>query len=591
MTPRIPSIGDVTRRLPPARRAAAALLLLGLVALAGAGRLGPSTARAATASVTIKDFSFTPKETKVKVGDTVTWTNRETNRRTHTVIQDDGDWSSDGNRPNDPDAEIKPGASFSRTFDQDNVTYAYHCRLHGYMTGTIVVGKGSPPGQPPPPPQEQPTPAPPPPSNGPLPPLPPPPPPLLPQARTRTQPTGEAVAAAGVTPPAPGGAAAPADGLPPVVPTAAPRPAYQPTELPQGRPDPGTLGDGTRLAAFTVDKEGVKEFHLRMAPMTWTSAPAVTTQAWAFNGSIPGPLIRVNEGDRVRIVVRNDLPIATAVHWHGMILPNDQDGVPGITQPEIEPGTSYTYQWTAVATGTHWYHTHSSGRPVGLGLYGPLEVVPRQGDFAAERDYRVMIGDTFLGLVMNGRTFPYTIPLKAKVGERVHIRLFDAGDQIHPIHLHGFPFQLVARDGQRLPVPEVMDTILIGTGQTYDLIWQPMSPGHWLFHCHIFAHSHDEHGMTGLVTTLDVDPSDSPAPAVPALPVPLPRPAPPALGGGGGTPALGGALPLSGLPALSRVGAPSGGLLDGHEELVIVVVGLLVAFRLGRRAGPRHGQR
>src|SRR4029079_2304462 len=140
------------------------------------------------------------------------------------------------------------------------------------------------------------------------------------------------------------------------------------------------LGDGTVLAPFTYDG-AVKVFHLDMAPTTIEVAPGVTKPAYAFNGVVPGPVLRVNQGDRVRIVVTNDLPFATAVHWHGMILPNDQDGVPGITQPFIEPGTTYTYEWTAVATGTHWYHSHTSGRHIGKGLYGALEVVPKVGDF------------------------------------------------------------------------------------------------------------------------------------------------------------------------------------------------------------------
>jgi FtsP/CotA-like multicopper oxidase with cupredoxin domain len=334
----------------------------------------------------------------------------------------------------------------------------------------------------------------------------------------------------------------------------------------------------------------VKEFHLRMAPITWTTSPGNTQTAYAFNGTIPGPVIRVNEGDRLRIVVTNDLPVPTSVHWHGMVLPNDQDGVPGITQPLIQPGNAYTYQWTAVATGTHWYHTHTSGKDEGLGLYGALEVVPRTGDVPADRDYRVMIGDTYLGLVLNGRSFPYTYPLQAKVGERVHIRLIDTGDQVHPIHIHGFPFQVVARDGIRLAVPEWMDTTLIGTGQTLDLIWQPMSPGNWLFHCHIFAHSHDEAGMTGLVTVFEVAPSDSPVPGVapplPALPTPAATP-PYGVPAAPAPPPAGALLPS--LPAAAPVAPQSGGVLGGNEGAVLVGVGLLLAYRLGGRFDrPRH---
>ncbi|MDB5113858.1 MAG: putative copper-binding protein, partial [Chloroflexi bacterium] len=184
---------DATRR-HPGRRAAVGLMLIGLLAVAAVLRLAPSPVRAATAAVTIKDFSFKPTETKVKAGDTVTWTNRESSSQTHTVIQDDGAWSSDGGKANDPNAEIKPGSSFTHTFDKDNVTYGYHCRLHTYMTGKVTVGNGSPAGAAPPPPAtEEPAPTPTP-NSGPLPPLPklPLPPPLGQQPATgRTSSTGD----------------------------------------------------------------------------------------------------------------------------------------------------------------------------------------------------------------------------------------------------------------------------------------------------------------------------------------------------------------------------------------------------------------
>jgi FtsP/CotA-like multicopper oxidase with cupredoxin domain len=555
---------DAARRRS-ARRVAVALMLIALSVAVAALRLAPSPVRAVTGAVTIKDFRYTPPETRVKVGDAVTWSNMEAKKQSHTVIQDDGAFSSDGNRKNDPDAEIKPGSSYTIVFDKDNATYPYHCRLHAYMKGKVIVGKGSPPGAAPPPPStEEPEP-------DPTPQVGPQLPPWFPPLPGKSLPvrTGRVVANAQ---------------------PAAAQPPYEPTELPQGVSGPGTLGDGTRLARYTTDKDGVKEFHLRMAPVTWTTSPGNTQTAYAFNGTIPGPVIRVNEGDRLRIVVTNALPVPTSVHWHGMILPNDQDGVPGITQPLIQPGGVYTYTWTAVATGTHWYHTHTSGKDEGLGLYGPLEIVPHQGDFPADRDYRVMIGDTNLGLVLNGREFPYTYPLKAKVGERVHIRLIDTGDQVHPIHLHGFPFQLVARDGIRLAVPEWMDTTLIGTGQTLDLIWQPMSPGNWLLHCHIFAHSHDESGMIGLVTALEVAPADGPVPGVPQLPA---LPTPKAVPDYGAPPVT---LPPSGttlLPSLpaAAVQPQSGGLLGGNENAVLIGVGLLLAFRLGGRFGtPRRGR-
>jgi len=291
-----------------------------------------------------------------------------------------------------------------------------------------------------------------------------------------------------------------------------------------GRPSsflPGAArGDGTVFAKYDTDKDGTKIFKLDAAPYTWNVAPGVKKQAFAFNGTVPGPTIRVIEGDKVRVIVTNHLPMGTAVHWHGMVLPNKMDGVPGVTQEPIQPGGSMTYEFVAVATGTHWYHSHWDGDQVGKGLYGSLEVVPHSGDRAVDRDYRLFIGDTNLGFVINGRTYPGTEPLKAKVGEKIRIRLTPTGELSHPFHLHGQPFQLVAQDGFDLPQPITMDTLLISTAQTFDIITVALAPGRWMFHCHIFSHmhapgAHAGHSMAGLVTTLDVEPNI--APAVPPL--------------------------------------------------------------------------
>ena len=277
------------------------------------------------------------------------------------------------------------------------------------------------------------------------------------------------------------------------------------------------LGDGTQLAPYEV-VDGVKVFKLHAAPVSWETAPGKVREAYAFNGIVPGPVIRVNEGDPVRIVVENDLPEPTSVHWHGMDLPNSQDGVPGLTQPEIEPGESYTYEWKAISPGTHWYHSHMHGEQEGKGLYGSLEVVPKTGDIQADRDYRIMIGDGALGFVFNGKSFPATERLSARVGEKVRIRLIGTGpEMIHPIHLHSGHFTVVAQDGRPLPVPQEMDTLNVGVGQTYDIVWTPTKTGKWMIHCHIFSHSETHEGMAGLVSIFQVDPAVVSVPDLPLI--------------------------------------------------------------------------
>lgn len=282
----------------------------------------------------------------------------------------------------------------------------------------------------------------------------------------------------------------------------------------QGEED---LDDGTTLAPWEM-KDGVKEFRLTAAPLDWQTHPGgPIVTAMAINGHVPAPTIRINEGDRVRFVVRNDMPEDTSIHWHGMDLPNDQDGVPHLTQAPIEPGQTFTYEWTAISTGTHWYHSHMHGDQEGRGLYGSLEVVPKLGDIPSDRDYRIIIGDGPLGFVFNGKSFPATRALRAKVGERVRIRLIGAGPNgpVHSIHLHSGFFELVAQDGHKLPAPQRMDTINVGVGQTYDLIWKPTRPGKWMIHCHIFSHSETKQGMTGMVSIFNVDPATVKLPEIP----------------------------------------------------------------------------
>ncbi len=299
-----------------------------------------------------------------------------------------------------------------------------------------------------------------------------------------------------------------------------------PAEVPgTGRPADfvpgGPRGDGTVFAPVVAGADGVKEFRLTAAPLKWEVAPGQAKDGFAFNGSIPGPTIRVNQGDPIRIIVQNNLPEETVVHWHGMILPHSQDGVPPFTQHPIPPGGSFTYEFTAEAPGTHWYHSHIDGDQVGKGLHGSLEVVPRSGEYPVDRDYRLFVGDTNLGLVINGKTFPYTAPLRTKVGERVRIRLTATGEMQHPFHLHGQPFEVVAQDGFPLAQPQWMDTLLIATAQTFDIIAPALAPGPWVFHCHIFSHMHKAEGghqMAGLVTVFDVAPAD------PAAPPPIPPP-------------------------------------------------------------------
>src|SRR5690606_2465765 len=139
-----------------------------------------------------------------------------------------------------------------------------------------------------------------------------------------------------------------------------------------------------------------------------------------YNGQVPGPQIRVREGDRVRVVLNNELPESTVIHFHGLEVPNDQDGVPYITQPPVKPGTSYTYEFTVPNAGSHTYHSHhNAANQVMMGLSGAFIVEPKR-PIAIERadvDYVMILNGGPLGFTINGKGFPATEPIVVKRGQ------------------------------------------------------------------------------------------------------------------------------------------------------------------------------
>ncbi|MGE5589677.1 MAG: multicopper oxidase family protein [Bacillota bacterium] len=267
-----------------------------------------------------------------------------------------------------------------------------------------------------------------------------------------------------------------------------------------------TEGKGGQMLSYTLDGD-TKVFELTAKEVMWEVSPGRQVQAWTWNGTVPGPVIRVTEGDRVRIIVHNELPEPTTLHSHGLDVPFEMDGVSGVTQDPIPTGGTFTYEFVAKPAGTHLYHSHhNSAKQVSMGLYGAFIVDPKKTDIKADRDYTMTIGDAGLGFTLNGKSFPATEPLQAKMGETIRLRLINVGEMIHPMHLHGQPFTVIAKDGYPLPQPQKMDTVTVAPGETYDLIIKPNGPGNWAFHCHILTHAEDAQGMMGLTTTLNVAP-------------------------------------------------------------------------------------
>jgi manganese oxidase len=269
-----------------------------------------------------------------------------------------------------------------------------------------------------------------------------------------------------------------------------------------------TAGKGNQPLAPKM-AGGVKVFELTAREIQWEVAPGQMVKAMAYNGQVPGPQIRVQEGDRVRMVVHNELDQSTAVHFHGLELPNEQDGVPFITQPPIKPGESYIYEFTVPVgnAGSHMYHSHhNAAAQVGMGLLGAFIVEPNRPRAIekVDHDYLMVLNDGAHGYTLNGKGFPATEPLTARLGEKIRIRFMNEGMMIHPMHLHGMHMTVIDKDGWAQPQPWKCDTLNIAPGERWDVIVNCNNPGTWAFHCHILPHAESEHGMFGMVTALVV---------------------------------------------------------------------------------------
>jgi len=276
---------------------------------------------------------------------------------------------------------------------------------------------------------------------------------------------------------------------------------------------------------------GVRLFDLDTSVIRWTILPGVSVDAYAFNGQVPGPRIRFRQGDRVRINVTNRLPESTTVHWHGLILPNVMDGPAHITQEPIGKGGLYRYEFTAVQSGTYLYHSHDHiDRQQALGLYGAMIIDPAEPDPSLEADHEYIVllqewlmreGLTYPAMPMdggqpnyftiNGRAYPATDTISMKVGETLKVRFIGSSNGfIHPMHIHGGPFEVVAIDGETLQSSARYraDTVNVGPGQRYDVIWTARHSGKWLIHCHIGHHTTNNNvetrGGGGLMTVIDV---------------------------------------------------------------------------------------
>ena len=267
--------------------------------------------------------------------------------------------------------------------------------------------------------------------------------------------------------------------------------------VPVVTPDVGDL-------PYEMDGE-VKVFRLTAHVFKQQIAPQKTIDAWGYNGSAPGPTIQVKQGDKVRIIVKNNLPEPTSMHWHGFEDQIGTDGMPGISQPPIAPGESFTYNFEIKQEGTFFYHSHMAMQEM-AGMLGAFIMHPEvpykphcDKDFAINlQEYWVLPNSTtpntmnmeFNWLLLNGKAGPATTPLIVRQGDRVRIRFVNLGMDHHPMHIHGHTFYVTGTEGGRIPETAWWpgNTVLVGVAQSRTIEFVADNPGDWMVHCHLPHH-------------------------------------------------------------------------------------------------------
>lgn len=268
------------------------------------------------------------------------------------------------------------------------------------------------------------------------------------------------------------------------------------------------------LAAQRID------YTIIAAPLSFLPGNGNTYPALAFNGAVPGNVLRVTHGQRVRVLFRNRTGKPSTIHWHGMILPNAMDGVENVTQAPVPNGGSFTYEFTPNPPGTRWYHDHIAPGAMS-GLFG-MFIVEDPGDERADAEFALVFHDVprmktvaaamqgtssapmtdpigspemqqmrmsdtmgdevaYQAHCVNGKAYPQTKPLVVKVGDRVRLRVLNANPtQTRYVRLAGHRLRVTHADGNLLPSPVEVDALRIGVGERYDAWFEVTRPGAWL---------------------------------------------------------------------------------------------------------------
>ncbi len=281
-----------------------------------------------------------------------------------------------------------------------------------------------------------------------------------------------------------------------------------------------TEGVGNPILEPTeVKADGTKVFDLVAAITPWEVSPGKIVDAWTYNGVVPAPSIHLEVGDKAEFRLKNDLPIATDMHLHGLNTEMQFDGVAPITQGLINPGESFTYEYIADEVAVAMYHPHFHSQ-IGLpnGMFGTIFVgqvpiptgatiggVEIPADITIAQDFPMVLNDSgVIGLTLNGKSFPATAPIVANDGDWILLHYFNEGTMSHPMHLHQFDQIVIAKDGFPLDSPYLVDTLNVAPGERYSVLVHLDKPGTWVWHCHILPHVEGDQGMFGMVTAVVV---------------------------------------------------------------------------------------
>jgi FtsP/CotA-like multicopper oxidase with cupredoxin domain len=272
-------------------------------------------------------------------------------------------------------------------------------------------------------------------------------------------------------------------------------------------------------------KKAVREFRFSASPARVNLGAGPDFIAWTYNGQVPGPEIRVREGEIIRVVLKNYLPEGTTIHWHGVPVPHAMDGVPGVTQQAVMPGETFVYEFEARPAGSYIYHSHVHYQ-LDQGLYGPLIIEPARPQGSYDREYTLLLEDWVMrdgggiantqrrppmggmggmggrgmmrgmgrgqtstgplwepvydGYAVNGRVARAIEPLVVSKGERVKLRLLNPSSAtIYDLRLAGHTVTITHVDGRPIK-PITTDVLRIGMGERYDVEFLADNPGTWL---------------------------------------------------------------------------------------------------------------